>query len=55
METLVEIAKRIGIFPNPHMSERDWAVVRIAIGRELEKNTTTTIAIKRAIQTLTTY
>lgn len=37
METLVEIAKRIGISPNPHMTERDWAVIRIAIGKELEK------------------
>lgn len=37
METLVEIAKRIGIKPNLHMNEQDWADIRVKIGQELAK------------------
>ncbi|MBR7165117.1 MAG: hypothetical protein IKD18_02450, partial [Clostridia bacterium] len=32
-----EIAKRIGINPNRHMSEADWAQIRVKVGQELAK------------------
>lgn len=37
METLLEIAKRIGITPNRHMTNEDWGMLRIKIGQELAK------------------
>lgn len=37
METLVEIAKRIGITPNRHMTDEDWGRLRTRIGQELAK------------------
>ncbi len=40
METLLEIAKRLGIQPNPYMSKKDWESVCIKIGQELAKTPT---------------